>query len=987
MPQLLIPVGMAILSVTGPAALALSGGGVIAGALAGAISAVGGFAAGLVGVSAVTGALSLGAAISSWSTVALLASTALRPPSVGKGQAGAQTDFQADPAAGIPLILGRSGTAGKVLHGNTSGQANKNIALFYLLALSAGPIQNVESLTASDFPVVLNGELVTAPPQYANAMGLRVTYGLKPEPAAVYPPAVDPGWIPEWTAAHKTSGVATAWWTLVFDTKSYPTGMPKPLFVVNGPAVYDPRNDDTVPGGAGPQRWDDETTWSFAGNANPFLQGLTWCIGRRDNGKVTFGVGAPIDAIDVAAFIEGANVCDANAWRVGGEVLSSDRKWDVLRTILQAGGGEPTRLAGRLSCYVRTPRVTLATITGKNLVGDASITGTKRRRDRFNQIIPTYRSEDHAWDMVPAGPVTIDQYVQADGGLRSREASYPLVQQAKQAAELAAYDLLDAREFEPVVLPLGPAYSALLPGDCILIDEPEFGMQAQPVLIQTRDLDPATGRVTITCRSETPGKHEYALGRTPNPPPIPGLTPLDPAYVSQPDVGSWAAIGGVLAGADGAQVPAIIVTGQTNDPNITNVLVDYALQLSPGVFGDTVTAEAPSSARRIELRAVVSGGTYHVAVRYRSVRNVEGTLYLDLGLVTAGNLISYGVTSIGGQTPDELIEQLNDTTALGLETSEQAAQNAADILELQESGVDSADYRVDLIGFLRPGGATFQLSDTTLFANNSQSWGQYRTSIQTNFDSQSAAITNEQTVRANADTALATNITNVNTKVDGNTASITNLQSSVNGLNAQWVLSVSSTGPGYARVAGVKVAANPAVSSIAFAADQIGFTNGVDNVFPLAVVGNKVIATNFQADDIKANTITAEKIVGGAVTATVVYQAGVQQNFVGAAVEDLRFDYTTSVPGSVHSISVYGELATMTASAAGTVFNLYCDGVLIGSGSLYCPGSWGGTGLTFPVAHIPAGGLHTYQLQHVGTTGSGTSRVNRTQVILTELKK
>src|SRR4029077_17056247 len=78
------------------------------------------------------------------------------------------------------------------------------------------------------------------------------------------------------------------------------------------------------------------------------------------------------------------------------------------------------------------------------------------------------------------------------------------------------------------------------------------------------------------------------------------------------------------------------------------------------------------------------------------------------------------------------------------------------------------------------------------------------------------------------------------------------------------------TGSGYARVAGVKVAANPTVSSIAFIADQIGFSDGSTNVFPLAVVGGKVIATNFQADDIKANTITTNKIVANNISVSTV---------------------------------------------------------------------------------------------------------------------
>ena len=988
---------------------AMGGVGAIAGS---AVLAVGG------AVGSLTGALGIASAISSWSTVALFASSFLSRPKVGIGAAGSSVDLQADPSAGIPITLGRTGTAGKIVHANTSGAANKNIALYYLLALTGGPITGIDYFTANEAVVTFDGGgLATSPQNYAQAMFLVPTPGAKPDPQAYYPGGVELPWIPEWTDAHRLSGVACAWWTLVYNTTAFPTGMPKPMFVIRGPPCYDPRADSSYPGGSGSQRWNDPATWAYS--ENPFVHALTWCIGRFDNGKLTFGIGAPIDAIDVASFVEGANVADANAWKVGGEVLSSDSKWDVLTTILQAGGGEPIKMGGLISAYVRAPRVSLGTLVGADLIGDASITGTKRRRDRLNQIIPSYRSEAHGWEMVPADPVFVNEYIQADGGLRSKEGNYPLVQDVKQVATLATYDILDAREFEPIVLPVGPRWQAVRPGDCIIIDEPEFGMVDQPVIVQTRELDLLSGKVTLTCRSETTGKHDYALGKTTNPPPIPGLTPTDPSYVSRPDAGTWTAIGTVLVGKDGSQVPAIVVTGAVNDPNVSGIIVEYQLELDPGppaTFGGWVSSEFPSTTRRMEFRSVISGATYHVQVRYRSVRDVEGALALDLGLVTVGKSISGGVTQIGGQTPQDLIDQLNETTALGQETSEQAAQTANDLLftnqNLYESthlddgtpletyvvdAVNSGELnnqysitRVDAMGILRPDGRTFQLSETTLYADPTQTWAQYKNSLQTSIGGNTAAITQEQTNRVNGDSALSTRIDNLSTTVGNHTASITNLTSSVNGLNAQWVLSVSSTGPGYARVAGIKVAANPAVSSIVFAADQIGFTNGSDNVYPLAVVGGKVIATNFQADDIKADTITANHIKGGAITQTGVFQSGQAINAASGPVEDMRFNFDSQEGGAI-TIAVYGELGTTSSAAAGTVFTLYCDGTdaahIIGQGAVYCPGSWGATGLTFPVAWTPPKGPHIYVLWHTGTAGSGGSHVNRTNVVITELKR
>jgi hypothetical protein len=872
MPQILAAAGAAIAWATaGAASATIAGvaaltGSIAAGVAVGnAVAAVGAFAGTLIGAS---GAV---AAVKAWGTVALLASTALRPASVGRGSAGSQVDLQADTLAGIPLMLGTSGTAGKILHANTSGEANKNLSLVYLLALTAGPVAGPPSqMFANDFPISFAGNSVTAPPQFADNMLVSFSTGAKPEPTAFRPPGLNPAYLPEWTEFHRTSGLATCWWHLVFSAEAYPTGVPRPLFVIQGPAVYDPRRDSTYPGGTGAQRWNDELSWEYVGNDNPYLQALTWLIGRRDNGKLTFGVGAPIEAIDVAAYVEGANVANANAWKCGGEVLSTDNKWGVLKTILQAGGGEPLKLAGKLSCHVRAPRVVLANLTGRDAIADVSITGTKGRRDRFNQLIPNYRSPEHKYEIVPAGAVTVDAYVTADGGIRSREASYLLVQEPKQAAELAAYDIVDAREFEPIVLPLGPKWAAFRPGDCLSITEPEFGMIAQSVIVQTRDLDPTTGRVTFTCRSETPGKHEYALGRTPNPPPIPGLSPIDPSIVARPDAGFWTATGGVLAAPDGTQTPGIIVTGQINDPNVGEVIVEWRRQNSPGVYGEWSTSFNPATVRRVEIRALVANSTYNVRVRYKSVRGVEGTLSLDLGHVITGSLISGGVTTIGGMTPGQIVDEIGK----------------------------------------------------------------------------------------------------------------------IEGLENQWVMAVGSTPnpDGSRTIAGIKLAANPDVSSMAFLADEIGFTNGIDpGVFPLAIVGGKVIATDFQADDIRADTITANMIKGGEITATDVRTAGSVVNTAGLEQTDITWDFLSQ--GGTHTIVCYGELGTGSSAPAGTVFILYCDGAAVGQASIYCPGSWGGNGLSFPVAHKPGAGWHTYRLAHIGTTGSGASAVNRTNVVLTELKR
>lgn len=608
------------------------------------------------GIVTLTGGAGVMAAASAWSTASLLASSALtRPPSIGASAAGTQVEFKADPNAPIPLVLGRTGTGGSIVHATVGQHNTKQTHLAYRVVLSAGPIEGVEKLAVNGEPIAFVNEAATVPP-YTNAMWWRPDVGAQPSTFWEYP--APPGMFPEWTAEHTISGLAGGWWILYYLQGTYPTGVPEPVWTVLGPAVYDPRKDDTYPGGSGPQRWNNEATWSFEGRDNPYLQALTWLIGRRWNGKLVLGVGAPIDAIDVASYVEGANVAEENGWTVGGVVTSADRKWDVLRAILQAGGGRPSRLGARISCVVSAPRVALNVgdpWTGDDLVGQARVTATQPRRERINCIVPRYRSEAHGWKVIPLAPVEVEAYVEADGGRRSREVEYPLVQASEQAAQLAAYDIVDARELGPIVLPSKPRFAHYKPGDCILVDEPDIGLVNRKVLILQRTRDLQTGVVTLTCRTETDGKHEFALGRTDVPPLTPGLDGVDTS-APIPSEGSWVATAAYLEGADGSRVPIILIVGSVDDPRVGTVIAETRLAETETWVAE---GEQPPSVTRIEVRGVTPEATYDVRIRYRSVRGVEDPdRVLDLGQVTVGPLIASRAEALGEITVPQMTDVL-----------------------------------------------------------------------------------------------------------------------------------------------------------------------------------------------------------------------------------------------------------------------------------------------------------------------------------------
>jgi hypothetical protein len=307
-----------------------------------------------------------------------------------------------------------------------------------------------------------------------------------------------------------------------------------------GPPVYDPRLDSTYPGGSGAQRWTDETTWTWS--ENPALHALTYLRGRYQNAIQVFGCGVPKAAVDIAFFVALANVCDANAWKCGGQIYEGPgiSKWNNLKTILDAAAAKPAMVGGVITGTYSAPRTALDTITKADLTeGDVEIPAMSPWKDKYNTIVPRYRSEPHRWEYVQANAVIQPTYLTEDGESKSDERQYDLIQSVNQVAQRAAYDLANEREYGPIKLPCKPRLKHFRPGEALnvdfgdITDDPALGVQL--CVITSRTVDPSTGAVQLELYSETSAKHAYALGKTgvaPPTPTIPASGDIDAAVTS-----------------------------------------------------------------------------------------------------------------------------------------------------------------------------------------------------------------------------------------------------------------------------------------------------------------------------------------------------------------------------------------------------------------------------------------------------------------------
>lgn len=412
-----------------------------------------------------------------------------------------------------PYVMGEGYVAGIVRHIAGYGATLKKVPNPYRgevhVYSGAGPVQSIT-------PYV---DQATIDAWYTGYLYTDTQLGACPEASALAPNYAG---MTGWDSTSKLSGQAAILWNMLFDKdgKRFASGVPQLGAYGQWVKVYDPRLDSTRDGGSGSHRVTDETTWAWSDN--PALHAATYTYGRYQNGKLVLGVGMPDDGIDWDSVIAWANVCDANAWTIFGRIFEPGDRWQNLRDICMAGGGEPVFSRGVMGFRYAAPQTSLDTITQADVVGDMSVTAMASWRERINTIVPRCIQATHNWELVQLDPVTVSAYVTEDGEIKQAEWPFNLVKDKDQAAQLAAYRLTDARELQPIELTVGPRLRAYRPGECLTLDLPEIGLATDAVIL-TREFDPATMTIKLVMIGETAAKHAYALGETGTAPPTPSL--------------------------------------------------------------------------------------------------------------------------------------------------------------------------------------------------------------------------------------------------------------------------------------------------------------------------------------------------------------------------------------------------------------------------------------------------------------------------------
>ncbi len=225
----------------------------------------------------------------------------------------------------------------------------------------------------------------------------------------------------------------------------------------NGIAVYDPRQDSTVPGGSGTHRADNQATWTWGAHArNPALQALTYLLGWKINGLLAVGKGIPPRRFDLETFITAANVCDetitlADAGtepRYRGDFVFSEAD-DMSLVLNQFAATMDARFydpQGRIAvkCMVNDLGSPVCSFTAADILGEVQWTPFGDLSENYNLVRGTYT--DPSVNSLYQSVDYPEQYVASNDGIdRILTLDLPGVQSASQAQRLARRALARAQ--------------------------------------------------------------------------------------------------------------------------------------------------------------------------------------------------------------------------------------------------------------------------------------------------------------------------------------------------------------------------------------------------------------------------------------------------------------------------------------------------------------------------------------------------------------
>ncbi|MCX9146627.1 phage tail protein [Erythrobacter sp. WG] len=436
---------------------------------------------------------------------------------------------------------------------------------------------------------------------------------------------------PGWTADDRGWGIAYAVVAYKADDEKaknpiWTSGRPRFRFVVRGLRCYDPRKDSTV-GGSGPHRWTNAETWEWS--ENPIVIRYNWVRGIyagdqvNDPGMLIIGRGlSAIEAPPQNVFAR-ANLCDElvdgqKRYTIGGLVAASEPYIDVESDFAAAVGGVISQPEGAVEIDPGQARAPVAHFTDADIIVGSKVTWNRAilgQQDNgwVNTVVARFTDPAQRWNVrsAPVRRETAD--VIADRGPREQQPTLDFVTNQPQAQRIAEIIRRLGRLWGRATVTLPPRFASIEEGDWVTWQsDRRFGGATRTFRVEAWGSDRAwhhqlsLRQISASVFSDTDPLDDGVIASNQAPPPV----------VATPGIAAWTLDATQIA-AGGVRVPALLVTGQSDDPAAESIVVEYVQQSDePGVNAQwSFAANARPDLERIEI-PVPGGGSYWVAISY-----------------------------------------------------------------------------------------------------------------------------------------------------------------------------------------------------------------------------------------------------------------------------------------------------------------------------------------------------------------------------------
>ncbi|PRZ48356.1 phage tail tip fiber protein [Tritonibacter scottomollicae] len=441
-------------------------------------------------------------------------------------------------------VLGRFTTRGHLVYQNSYDENNK--WLTHVVELGDVPGASLRRLIIDgafqDLPdTLVNGQSypITNKQKDGSIYGYLWFYDGRQTAASPYLTGIYGGAGRPWTPDHILTGTCYAILAFHRSNEVFPNGVPNYAFELDGPPLYDPRQDSTADG-SGPQRFGDPGTW--AQTANPMviaynvLRGITLPDGR------IWGGGFDAEDLPFADWSDAMDACDLGIgaetrpqFTAGFEVKFEEPPADFLQELFASANAQIVEMGGYWFPMVGSASAVSAQ------VGDDDLLVTEQWQhdpfpgleNTFNAVTTTYTSPASLWEASTLESIVKEDWVAEDGRQKLFELRLPMVYAPEQARQLANALLLENRRFRSHRLPLPGEFARLRPLQNIALSLADYGYEQKVFRIIEAAYDLQTLNVSLSLRETDPSDFDpdpgLELPETPHP--VGPIAPTDAGVV------------------------------------------------------------------------------------------------------------------------------------------------------------------------------------------------------------------------------------------------------------------------------------------------------------------------------------------------------------------------------------------------------------------------------------------------------------------------